>query len=107
MDNTWEIMTIISHFNDKVKDISWYSDECKKLKELYAQAIRIQCNEKYGYVLTIDDFIESVRCTGFTDYDGSGYFLDKDGNRHDNVRCNIGWLSKFKNKFPYVLWFNK
>lgn len=107
MSNTWEIMTIISHFNDRIKNVDKYSSEYDALKELYAEAIRIQCKEEYGYVLTLDDFIESVKSTGFTDYDGCGYFLDKDGTKCDYVRCNAKWLSKFKDKFPYVLWFNK
>lgn len=107
MSNTWELMCIISHFNDRVKDLKHYSDEYKAYEELYAQNIRLQCKEQYGYVLTLDDFIENVRCTCFTDYDGHGYFLDKNGERYGYIRCDVKWLEKYKPTFTYVLWFNK
>lgn len=107
MSNTWELMHIISNFNDRVKDLNSYSEEYRAYEELYAQAIRLQCKEEYGYVLTLDDFIENVRDTFFTNYDGTGYFLDKNGERYGCVRCDVEWLEKFKPSFTYVLWFNK
>ena len=107
MDNTWEIMNIISHYNDRVRELDSWSKECDEVKKLYAQAIRLQCTEEYGLVMEIDDFIESVENGYFNDYDGFGCFADFDGTKHEYVRCNSRWLKKNRGKFPFVFWYNK
>lgn len=107
MNNTWEIMSIIDHYNKRINNTVKYSKEYEKLRELYAQAIRIQCRQNYGYVMTIDDFVENVEDGYFIDYDGSGVFLDSEGKRHEYIRCNAKWLKTHQNDYKYVLWFNK
>lgn len=107
MNNTWEIMSIIQYFNDKTQCVDEYSKEYEELEELYAQAIRLQCKQEFGYILTLDDFIDNVKNKSFIDYDGCGCFLDKNGEEYGSVRCDADWLTKFKNTFTYVLWFNK
>ena len=109
MDNTWEIMQIISDYNKAIKEVDKYSDERETLDELYAQALRIQCSEDCGCVMVLDDFIKSVADGSFIGYDGTGYFLDFDGNRHGCVRCDVEFLDEKRETgdYPFVLWFNK
>ena len=107
MKNTWEIMSIIGRYNKRVANVKKYSDEYDKLQELYAEAIRLQCQQNYGYVMTVDDFIKNIDDGYFTHYDGSGVFLLQDGTRSSAVRCDVDWLNQFRDKFSFVLWFNK
>ena len=107
MDNTWEIMMIIEHYNEKAKELKPLSKEIEDVQRVYAQAIRVQCKESYGYVMTVDDFIESVKSGYFIDYDGSGVFADWEGNREEHIRCDVEWLQKNRKNYPFVKWFNK
>lgn len=106
-ENTWEIVSIINHYNDKMAGLNFFSKEAEEYKNLYAQALRLQCKEKYGYILTTEDFLKAVQDTMFTDDDGSGVFIDWEGSRRDGVRCNTRWLEVNKKDYPFVLWFNK
>lgn len=105
LDNTWELMSIIEHYNERIKDADFRDKDA--IEELYAQAIRLQCNEDYGYIITIDDFIEDVRHGSFVDYDGSGVFLDWEGNRQEYICCDIEWLQQNKKDYHFIKWFNK
>ena len=107
MNNTWYIMNIINHYNYKIKSVVKYSKEYEDLQELYAQAIRLQCKQDYGHIFTVDDFIKHVEDGYFVDYDGSGVFLLEDGSRYGTIRCDVKWLNKFRDRFSFVLWFNK
>lgn len=107
MDNTWEIMNIISHYNGRARGLDTWSKEYEEVKKLYAQAIRLQCAGEYGLVMTTDDFIETVENGYFNDCDGSGRFADFDGTKHEYIRCNPNWLKKNRGTFPFVFWYNK
>ena len=107
MDNTWEITMIIEHYNEKMKGLDSFSEEAEEIQELYAQALRIQCGEDCGYIMTVDDFIEEVRIGSFVDYDGSGVFADWEGNRKEYIRCDVNWLQENRKDYPFVKWFNK
>ena len=107
MSNTWEIMRIISRFNKRVEGLESFSKEREVLEELYAQALRIQCNVEYGYVIVVDDFIEAVEKGLFIDCDGSGCWLDYRGNRQGAIRCNVAWLKKNRGDYKFIQWFNK
>lgn len=112
-DNTWDIMCLIDDFNRATETImntcsmDTCSKEYEKLEELYAQAMRIQCASAnaYGHIMVAKDFYACVNCGSFIDYDGSGVFLDWDGNECDPVRCDTDYLDKFS--YPFVAWFNK
>ena len=107
MNNTWYLMNIIYHYNKRVNTVLKYLKEYDAVRELYAQAIRLQCKQDYGHIMVLDDFIQEVETGGFVDYDGSGVFLDSDGNRHEYIRCNAKWLKAHQSDYKYVLWFNK
>lgn len=57
----------------------------------------------YADVMTTKMFLECVKCRGFIEYDGYGYFHD--GEKETDVSC---WsnLDKAAN-YPYVCWYNK
>ena len=107
MNNTWEIMHIISKFNKRANGLATYTKEYSALEELYAQAIRLQCNVDYGHVFVADDFIDDVKNGFFIDYDGCGCWLDDRGNRQDAIRCNTKWLLKNRGDYKFICWFNK
>lgn len=107
LNNTWEIISIINHYNEKMVGRNFFSKEAEEYKKLYAQALRLQCKEPYGYVMTVQDFIQVVDQGDFVDYDGSGVFIDWEGNRQESVRCNAQWLEVNQKDYPFVLWFNK
>ena len=107
MDNTWEIISIIEHYNESIKNLESFSKEAEELQKIYTQALRKQCKADYGYVMTVDDFIQSVEDGYFVDYDGSGVFADWEGNRKEHLCCDAGWLRENRKDYPFVKWFNK
>lgn len=107
MDNTWEIMCVIGHYCDKVNGLDLWSHEYADVQKLYAQAIRLQCQDSCGLVMTTDDFIDAVADGSFINYDGFGQFADYDGTRHEYVDCHTGWLKKHRGDYPFVFWYNK
>ena len=106
LDN-YGIVCLMFDFNRRMENVDECSEKAKEIEYLYAQAIRMQCNEEYGNIMVIDDFIDDVKNRLFVDYDGYGYFLDIDGNEHEPVHCNAEWLEQFKGKYPFIVWFNK
>lgn len=66
-----------------------------------------ELNPDYGDCMTLEEFLEGVACTAFTDYDGWGY--PSDGTHHD--RDTIIRPSNAQFGIPYntthILWFNK
>lgn len=80
----------------------------KELKEVF-ESVKV----KYPWIdeediIPISDFKSLVECGGFTDYDGTGYYLDSCGNKIRHVRCNNGnILAAEIEGAKYVIWFNK
>ena len=70
---------------------------CKELNE------KIEC----GYVMTVDSFIECVAEGSFIDDDGSGAFVDWLGNKHKAVYCDVDWLERNRDQYPFVIWYNR
>ena len=106
-DNTWELMCIIGSFNRRITTVDEFSSEYDELEELYAQNIRLQCKQSYGYVMTVDDFIDSVKNGYYIDYDGTGYFVDFNGEEYECVCCDERWLKAHRKDYSFVFWFNK
>lgn len=77
-------------FSDKNKD--------KKLEEIQKNVI--------GDAMTVAEFLEDVDCGGISDYDGIGYWLDKDGNEIDSI--NFDTIPEdIPENAVYVEWCNK
>lgn len=104
--NTWEIMTIVEDFNEKASEIDKHSDEYEKLKEEYAQMLRLQVINS-ALIMTIDDFANDVKNGSFNSYDGSGCFLTADGVEGEDIHFDSDWILAQKDKYKYVAWYNK
>lgn len=70
---------------------------CKELNE------KIEC----GHVMTVDEFIECVAEGSFIDDDGCGVFADWAGNKHASVWCDVEWLERNRDNYPFVIWYNR
>lgn len=83
--------------------------ESLQICENILEAINIISKKGYGDCFMISDFIEIVKNGGFTNYDGFGYFIDKKGNKiNDIVDVNYYWLEdNIPKNAKYILWFNK
>jgi hypothetical protein len=81
----------------------------KQLCEKYEQLAMIQAIVKYGDVLSIEDFIESVKVGGFIPYDGEGYYWDETRQEEtkEPVSFDIKELQEKSNTYKYVIWYNK
>lgn len=112
-DKTYQIMSIVNCFMNKMQDLQESDQLSCKVKEdtenLYSQAIQLQCKISYGHVFTVDDFISKVKEGEFTDYDGSGEFVSADGIPvPQDIRCNVEWLENNRRKScPFIIWYNK
>lgn len=73
-----------------------------------AHAMLITAKIGFGDCYPIDTFIEEVKDGSFIDYDGSGFWVDSEGNEISPIRCNTEWL---KNNQPenarFIMWYNK
>lgn len=107
MKNTWDIIQIIGRYNNRAAETEKYSPEGEKLRELYAQNLRLQCRADYGHIIAVDDFIRWVDEGWVEDYDGHGRWCDFEGNMGDYIRCDINWLQKNREEYPFVAWYNK
>ncbi len=111
---SWEIGVLMNTYLENVKSFESkeydYDTERQKeaIKELYAQAIELNCQMGYGLVMPIDMAIERVAEGSIIDYDGCGDLLDKDGNKISGMRCDVQFLKRAKeNGACFVAWFNK
>lgn len=102
---TWELQQLTT---------SWMSDRIdsvlvdnENVDRLYARAIQLQTQNSYCFVMPSHMFYRWVENGSLVDYDGSGVFLDWEGNRQGHIRCNEKWLEERIEKFPFVMWFNK
>ena len=57
----------------------------------------------YASLIGITDFKDCVRCGGFTDYDGFGYYSD---GIHMFEIVDLGTVNRHR-KYKYVAWFNR
>lgn len=102
---TWELCCLaMSWMSDRDDSVLADNDNVDKL---YARAIQLQAQNKYCFVMPSYMFYRWVEDGALINYDGSGVFLDWEGNRQGYVDCNTEWLKDRIKKFPFVMWFNK
>ena len=113
-NSTWEIGVLLDCYANKRKALETKEfdrekyDQKEELEELYAKAIELTCKKEYGFKIPIDDFIIDVEGGMFIDYDGTGYLLDKDGEKIGGMCCNVSFLKKAKENGAYFVdWYNK
>ena len=111
---TWEIGVLVNDYVNRIKPLETKEFDYEKyeqkeaLKKLYAQAIELNCKKGYGLIMPIDMCIDWVTKKSIIDYDGTGYLLDKDGERIGSMRCDVSFLKRAKeNGACFVAWYNK
>ncbi len=89
-------------------DFATMYDQQEKLEDKYIQMTRLVFTKStlsFGDLMTIETFIKHQECKGLISYDGSGYYLDWEGNELGG----INWIDY--NKYPegtvFVAWYNK
>lgn len=107
-----EITWTLNNFKEKFKQwetIPWYErDNNKNPYKEAAHAMLIVAQKGYGDCFPIDVFIENVEHGGFIDYDGSGYFVNANGDKISSLRCDAEWLRKHTpENAKFIMWFNK
>lgn len=111
---TWEIGVLMNDYAERIKPLETENYDYEKqeqkdaLEDLYAQAIELNCKNGYGLIMPIDMCIDWVAQKLIIDYDGTGYLLNKDGERIDGMFCNVSFLKRAKEKgICFVAWYNK
>lgn len=102
---SWFLKQLSLSWANKLKE--GYTPEGEYIDMLYSQAINLQLQQDYGFVMPLIMFYEWVKDGFLIDYDGSGVFLDWEGDRQGYVRCSEKWLKEQIEKYPFVIWFNK
>lgn len=104
----WTLKNFIDKFKEWEATPYWERDNDKNPYKQAAHAMLITAKIGFGDCFPIDKFIQDVEDGYFMDYDGSGYFVNEDGNQISSIRCNAEWL---RNHTPeaakFVMWFNK
>lgn len=73
-----------------------------------AHAMLITAKIGYGDCYPIDIFIENVETGNFIDYDGSGFWVDSEGNKINRIICNVEWLENNQpENAKFIMWYNK
>jgi len=62
---------------------------------------------KYGYLINMQDFIDSCKCGMFIDYDGYGEYATKNMVSDIKVRPSDYFKGKLRTQFSFVLWYNR
>lgn len=105
--DTWSICRLMDAYAEAKSAVSAFSKEEDAVEELYACAMRAMFKDGIGDVFTVDSFIDDVKATCFTNYDGSGYFMTMDGERKECISCDVEWLESHRKDYPFIIWYNK
>lgn len=82
--------------------------DSQELARKIANAALIVAQRGFGDCFPLDRFYECVKDGFFIDYDGTGYWVDTQGNELGKIRCDYDWLMKNQPKTAaFVMWFNK
>jgi len=61
----------------------------------------------YGNVMSLDDFLENVKCGGFIDYDGHGKYIKDDQMTNISVYPSDLKNNRIRKEFTDIIWFNR
>lgn len=97
----------------KTPTIGDYKTRLEWAFDIFGGGIKIK-DISYGDLIPIKEWINTVNCGGFTDYDGSGQLATKRNDGQwlvSNQHVYPSDVTFLKLKFPewatHVLWFNK
>jgi len=61
----------------------------------------------FGHIMSLEDFIDNVKCGGFIDYDGYGNYV-KDGKTTDiNIHPSDVKHGAIRKDFDTIVWYNR
>lgn len=104
------------YFDWNKPDLSkWYSmieAEQSRISELYRK-IRILEEPRmsnlpdYGHLMTIERFIDCVKCGGFINYDGYGEYATETQTSNIIILPSDVIADEYRKDFSHVVWFNR
>jgi hypothetical protein len=62
---------------------------------------------KYGNVMSLNNFISSVKCGGYIDYDGSGNYIKDDKMTNITIYASDVNHNSIRKEFDKIIWFNR
>jgi hypothetical protein len=103
-DKTWEIKCILNYYTDYLYGMDDDDEERDEIRDICAKAIELTCQD-IGFVMPIDMFIDWTNYGSITPYDGSGYFLNENGQRI----APLTWTDKDEQvqDAVFIAWYNK
>ena len=107
-----EIAWTLRNFTTKIKEWEdtpfWGRNHNENPYKQAAHAMLITAKIGFGDCYPIDTFIEHVMDGSFIDDDGSGYFVNTEGNKISSIRCDTKWLQDhMPEDAKFIMWFNK
>ena len=97
--NLYEFEKYMSVTSDKVQELS-------QKYRLVQEPVFTELST-YGHVMTLTEFIESVKTGGFIDYDGFGLYV-RDGLESDiTILPSDVYSNMVRNDFDTIFWFNR
>lgn len=100
----WKIKRILNYFQVSVRSTNDYDfDERDYLLGSCGRAIELNCQTD-GFVMPIDMFCEWVNAGTITPYDGTGHYLDYEGNKVEGYIFDEFYCPE---NAEFVAWYNK
>ncbi len=105
-EKTWDFKKPFEEYSEYLRP------ERKKLSELDREMRMIKPYEleeipTYGNVMSLEDFIDNVKCGGFIDYDGFGnYVIDNKMTDIEIYPSDIKYKA-IRKEFDTIIWFNR
>ena len=80
----------------------------KKIKLLQDATMDELTSPDFSDLMTMEDWVSTVECGGFIDYDGYGYYSDGEKQfSHINVYPSMLASGKLDRSWSHIVWFNK
>lgn len=103
-----DIQYLLETFIDYVENAKSDDEKvelCKKYAEYMDILFKSDCP---GMPMRTEEFLEDVKRGFLTDYDGIGYYVDKDRYQSETpVSFDIKAIKEMAKTYPWVLWYNK
>lgn len=85
------------------------STKISSLMRLRRMIMPYKLTEKsdFGHEMSIEDFIDNVKCGGFIDYDGYGIYLKDDKETGIEIYPSDIKYNCIRKEFDRIIWFNR
>lgn len=107
-DITWTLKNFAIKIKEWEATPIWERNPDQDPYKQAAHAMLITAKIGYGDCYPIDTFIERVMDGSFIDDDGSGYFVNAEGNKISSIICDTKWLQDhIPEDAKFIMWYNK